>query len=140
MKKIDGFESGKGWEEKIWRGFLENVENANHKYKTEAFLDNILTKSEKRFISKRLAALSLIRAGKSYKEIGRILWISPCTISALKKIVNETTNYQSNREYSVKKRNEKSERRRKIPPSTILDYWANLPLPSKTGYLKHNHK
>jgi len=132
MEKIYGFESGKGWEKQIWHRFLKNVENSNRNNRTAEFLDSILTESEKKFISKRLAALSLIKSGKSYKEIGKILWVSPCTISAISKIVNDLENYQSNREYRAKRKNEKRKGLRGLPPSTILDYWANLPMPSKT--------
>ncbi len=121
----------KGWEEKIWKKFLEDVENAEHKHKAAQFLDGILTASEKKFISKRLAALSLIKSGKSYTEIGKILWISPSTVSGLKKSIFDAS-YQSNRDRSANGKNERSKKIQELPSSTILDYWANLPLPSKT--------
>ncbi|HUX35603.1 MAG TPA: Trp family transcriptional regulator [Candidatus Paceibacterota bacterium] len=132
MGKINEFKAGEEWEKKIWHKFLENVENSKGDRKISWFLDNILTENEKKFISKRLAALSLIESGKSYKEIGRILWISPCTISAIKKVAKRTSGYFSNREYRIKNKNKKNINSIKSPPYTILNYWADLPLPSKS--------
>lgn len=134
MDKIGGseFVNGKGWEEKIWKKFLEDIEDAGHDHKTAKFLDNILTTSEKKIISKRLAALVLIKSGKSYRDIGKMLWISPATVSALKKSVCGESYYQSSRFYAEKSKSEKAKKIKKVPSPTILDYWANLPLPSKT--------
>ncbi|MDP3948705.1 MAG: Trp family transcriptional regulator [bacterium] len=132
MRKINRPNTGieKGLEENIWRKFLENVENAGHKHETAKFLDSILTANEKKLISKRLAALALIKSEKSYREIGRILWISPSTVSGLKKSIRGI--YQSNRYRATKSKNEKRKSMGGIPASTILDYWANLSLPSRT--------
>ncbi len=130
--KIMGFEHGKGWEEKIWQNFLENIESSGYKHKTAEFLDDILSPNEKKIIAKRLAALSLIESGKSYKEIGKILWISPSTISALRKTILEAKKYRSSRYYSAMSRSDKGKKIPGLPPSTILDYWASLSLPSKT--------
>ena len=136
MGKINRTRTGveRGLEEDVWRKFLENIESAERKYETARFLDSILTANEKKFISKRLAALSLIKSGRSYKEIGRILRVSPSTVSGIKKSVDGA--YQSNRYRAMLGKNEKIKRTKRIPASTILDYWANLPLPSKTGKRK----
>lgn len=131
------FGTGKGWEEKIWLKFLEDIGNAGHSHKTIKFLNSILTANEKKLISKRLAALALIRSGKSYKEVGRILWISPSTVSGLKKSIYSV--YKSNRSRATDSKCGNKKKIKEIPPSTILDYWASLPLPSKT-YHKHNRK
>jgi len=133
MEEISKFKSRKKWEEGIWQKFLENIEKADSKRQITKLLDNLLSINEKKLVSKRLAALALIRAGKTYKEIGEILWISPSTVSALKKSVHKATNYQSNRYYAGKSRNEKRKNMKGLPPQTILDYWLNFPLPKKTG-------
>ena len=133
MRKYKRSEIGinKGLEENVWLNFLENVENAGHKHKTAKFLDSILTVNEKKLISKRLVALALIKSGESYREIGRELWISPSTVSGIKKSIDGA--YQSSRYRAMRGKNEKIKRTRGIPESTILDYWAGLPFPSKTG-------
>ncbi|MEK7547052.1 MAG: Trp family transcriptional regulator [Patescibacteria group bacterium] len=136
MNKISEFEPGRGltrWEENVWSKFLDNIEKASSKKEIAELLDNLLSSNEKILISKRLAAMALIKNGKSYREIGKILWISPGTVSALKKSVYLAANYKSNRYYAGKNRNEKIKRIKEIPPQTIFDYWINFPIPKKTG-------
>ncbi|MBI4117365.1 MAG: hypothetical protein HY451_01650 [Parcubacteria group bacterium] len=133
MEKVAKFKSRKEWERGIWRNFLANIERAESKREIVKLLDNLLSVREKRFISKRMTALALINAGKSYKEIGKILWISPSTVSALKKSVYGNSGYQSNRYYAEKSRNEKRKNMKGLPPQTIFDYWLNFPFPKKTG-------
>ena len=120
-------------EENIWWSFLEVVERQSSKGKTAKFLDTFLSANEKKLISKRLAALVLIKSGKSYKEVGKILWMSPGTISALKKSVYGENVYQSNRHYSQKSKDEKMKRFKGLPEKTIFDYWLNFPFPSGRG-------
>ena len=68
----------------LWLKFLEKVKNSNPEMTVKIF-NFLLSVDEKEAIMKRLAAVNLIRAGKSYKEIGKILWMSPSTVSAVKK-------------------------------------------------------
>ena len=83
-------------------------------------------------ISKRLATVALIKGGKSYREIGKILWISPGTVSAIKKSIYLPANYKSSRYYCGRNKSEKIKRMKGIPPETIFDYWARLPIPKKS--------
>ncbi|MDP3052826.1 MAG: Trp family transcriptional regulator [bacterium] len=135
MKKISEFKSRKEWEDFLWSKFLENAERARSEKQLKNFLDNLLSANEKKLIIKRLTALAMIKAGKSYKEIEEILWISPSTISALKKSIEKQSGYQSNRYYAKKSKSEKIEKHKKgLPPQkTILDYWLNFPFPTKGG-------
>jgi len=121
------------WQTDIWRKFLDNLEGADSKKEIAELLDNLLSVNEKMLISKRLATMALIKSGKSYKEIGRILWISPSTVSAIKKSVHQKTSYKSNRHYAATSKDEKRKNMKALPPQTIFDYWLNLPLPKKTG-------
>ncbi|MFH1346966.1 MAG: Trp family transcriptional regulator [Spirochaetota bacterium] len=133
MKNISEISNKKDWEIRIWAEFLKNAEMTKSAKQIVGLFDKLLSKSEKKSMAKRIAAISMIRAGKSYKEISRILWISPKTISALKKSVAGEGEYKSSYYYSEK--NEK-EKRDKIKPSrgrTIFDYWADMPWPTKTG-------
>ncbi|MDO8664414.1 MAG: Trp family transcriptional regulator [Candidatus Liptonbacteria bacterium] len=136
MDKTSGFKHQKEltkWEADIWRRFLNDIEKADSKSAIAKLFDNLLSANEKALISKRLAAMALIKSGKSYKEIGRILWISPSTVSAIKKSVHQAINYKSNRYYAGNSKNEKRKNMKALPPRTIFDYWINFPLPKKTG-------
>ena len=121
------------WEMNIWSKFLDNIEKVASRKEIAELLGNLLSSNEKILISKRLAAVALIKDGKSYREIGKILWISPGTVSAIKKSVYLLANYKSSRYYSGINKKEKIKRMRGIPPETIFDYWARLPIPKKGG-------
>ena len=54
----------------------------------------------------RAAVISGINSGKSYRQIAEELWLSPQTISSIKKALKEN-NYQSYRERSKKERKKK---------------------------------
>ena len=120
-------------EESAWHDFLRLAEGAHAKKQIVPFLDVILGSNEKQIISRRLAALILLKEGKSYKEISRVLWISPATLSALKKSVYENKEYSSTRQYVTEKKVVARKKMRGLPERTIFDYWLNLPLPTKSG-------
>ena len=109
-----------------------SIEKANSKKEIAELLDNLLSYNEKILISKRLAAVALIKDGKSYREIGKILWISPGTVSAIKKSIYLPVSYKSSRYYYGRNKSEKIKRMKGIPPETIFDYWARLPIPKKS--------
>ncbi len=67
----------------FWREFSKNVEKSSPEM-TVKILNSLLSEDEKGMVAKRLAAINLIRSGKSYREIGKILWMSPSTVSAKK--------------------------------------------------------
>lgn len=133
MEEVSKFKSRKEWEDFIWLKFLERAEKTKSNKQLKNFLDGLLSVNEKKLIIKRLTALAMIKAGKTYKEIEEVLWISPSTISALKKSVEKRSGYQSNRYYVEKSANEKRKHIKGLPARTIFDYWLNFPFPSKTG-------
>lgn len=133
MNKISNFSSRKALEKYLWLRFLASAEKSKSPKSFRSILEILLTSAEKKDVAKRLAALTLLKEGKSYKEISRILWISPATISALKKSLMEQSGYRSGRYYSEKSNKGKRKKMKGLPPLTILDYWLNLPWPKKTG-------
>lgn len=133
MEKVFKFKSKKEWEDFVWSKFLENAEKTKSNKQLRNFLDGLLTINEKKFVIKRLVALAMIKAGKTYKEIEETLWVSPSTVSALKKSVFLNSSYQSNRHYAEKSRNEKRKHIKGLPAKTKFDYWFNFPIPSKSG-------
>jgi hypothetical protein len=60
-------------------------------------------------------------SGKSYRKIGKELWLSPQTISAIKKAINEKT-YRSYLERSHKERKKK-----KYSPSPVSEKSKSRP-------------
>ncbi|NCO89665.1 hypothetical protein AUJ30_01340 [Candidatus Wolfebacteria bacterium CG1_02_39_135] len=80
MKNINEFKSRKEWENYLWRVFLKNVEKSKLEKRLANFLNNLLSETEKKNIVRRLTVIFLLKQGKTYKEIGEILWISPETI------------------------------------------------------------
>ncbi|MBI4993853.1 hypothetical protein HZC33_02780 [Candidatus Wolfebacteria bacterium] len=95
MKNLDEFKSRKEWEEFIWVNFLEDILKIKSAKELKENLEIVISKKEKQFIIKRLLAVYFISKGKKYREIGDYLWISPSTISAIKKAVLGKINYQA---------------------------------------------
>lgn len=84
------------WSEKLWVGLISKIHQAKSEREIQSLLEKLLSEDEKSMILKRLAVIALIRSGKSYKEISEILWLSPNTVSTIKKnLVNNNKNYQS---------------------------------------------
>lgn len=78
------------WQDFLWNKFLEQFPGAQSK----DAVNSIFSVYEKRLITRRLAAIALLKEGRGSSEIGRILWLSRATISALKKsFFNRSGNY-----------------------------------------------
>ena len=83
------------WQSFLWDRFLE---------KSPESADSLFSKYEKGVVAKRLAALALIRKGVGSREIGRTLWMSQATISALKKsFFSNSGDYKSQRSLKASK-------------------------------------
>ena len=122
----------KNFENYFWLKFCENIGKSSPEM-TVKILNSLLSVDEKGMIAKRLAAVKLIRLGKSYKEIGKILWMSPSTVSAIKKSMSNTTSYQSGDFYASQTKAEKQRKIKPLPGKTIFDYWADFPFPESRG-------
>lgn len=97
MPKITMYPSRKEWEEACWKKLLQS----------EKWLDCIVTPYERHNIVMRATAAYRLHTDVSYKDIGRELWLSPQTISAIKKGVGER-GYRSYAERG------KTERKKKV--------------------------
>ena len=73
------------WQETLWNNLLEKLVKLESKNELQKVLEGLLAEDEKKMILRRLAAAVLIREGVSYRKIGEMLWISPATISSIKK-------------------------------------------------------
>ena len=106
MKKINEIGSREDWFNYAWSKIINDVKSST----LSIVLDSLLTSYEKQIIVNRVAALILIKEGKTYKQIGEELWLSPTTIRSLKKMLegsaeNKYTSYR----FSKNKLNSKKE-------------------------------
>lgn len=135
MKNIDEFKSRKEWEVYLWEIILKNIGKSKSEEKLRNFLNNLLSETERKNIVRRLTVISLLRQGKTYREIGEILWISPGTISAIKKSLLNYTNYRSKYDFYKNRKIEERKKIKGLPPETIFDYFAKIKWPRIT-YLR----
>lgn len=101
QNKIDSsrFHSRKEWEEFLWRELLRQISRIKSTENLDGFLQCFISKHERNIMLKRLTALMMLKEGKSYREIGRLLWISPSTLSALRRsALLNPANYVTRRE------------------------------------------
>ena len=133
MRQSAEFKSRKEWELALWEDFLERIERANLQQKIKPLFNSVLSQNEKRLIIRRLAAVSLIRKGKSYKEIGEILWLSPNTISSIKKGLKSGNFYRSRE--SKRKERPVSKNKTGLLSDVIefIDYWLSVMPPMVGG-------
>jgi len=103
MKELEEFKSRKEWEQYIWKEILEKLAGAKSKKEISAILSRLLSSYEKKMMIRRFIAMRLIRSGRTYREIGEILWVSPTTISAIKKNLLLANGYQSSRRHRKNK-------------------------------------
>jgi Trp operon repressor len=103
IPSINNYHSRQEWETACWRKILESKE----------LLSLLITSHERRDLVNRAAAIDRIISGKSYQEIGEELWLSPQTISVIKKAISERA-YRSYLERSHKER-----RKKKYSPNSI---------------------
>jgi DNA-binding NarL/FixJ family response regulator len=118
LPKSEDFKTRKQWEESAWLELVMWCTKSDPKL-VHTLLDSITSSSERRHIIKRAIAVDRIHHGASYRDIGEELWLTPQTISSIKKgLVSHT--YKSNWERAeaqkkardlawVKKRHERPE-------------------------------
>lgn len=85
MEKPEQFKSRKEWEKFIWNKIIDNLVKAKSSDEVEQILSKLLGEHERKLMLRRLTAILLLREELSYSQIGEILWLSPNTISAIKK-------------------------------------------------------
>lgn len=88
--------AAKQWSEKLWNELIAKIAKLNSEKEVKNILEKLITEDEKSMILRRLAVIALIQSGNSYRAIGEILWLSPNTISTMKKnILGGHANYKS---------------------------------------------
>ena len=103
MKKPEQFNSRKEWESFIWDKAIDGLAKAGSKTNVNEILNELLGEYEKKLMLRRLTAILLIKDGLSYSQIGEILWVSPSTISAIKKSLSSKGGYVARKKMSPRK-------------------------------------
>ena len=96
LPPINRYSSRQEWEEACWRKIL----------KSNNLLKLLVTSYERRNLVMRATVMAGVNSGKKYKQIAEELWLSPQTISSIKKALRENS-YRSYRERSKKERKKK---------------------------------
>lgn len=91
---VSEYSSRKEWEIECW----ERIKNA------KTLLHFFITPHERHNIIMRVVVSQMINSGKSYREIGKILWVSPQTISSIVKSIKENE-YRGYYMFSKEKQN-----------------------------------
>jgi hypothetical protein len=109
----------------LWCRFLDKFSGV----KAREAINAIFSDYEKRLITKRLAALALIKEGIGAREIGRLLWLSRSTIAALKKIIlHPDGDYKSQRSFKRKKHIPRGRIELKKSSSWLDDFFQGVDL------------
>lgn len=69
----------------LWDQLASKLAKTTSEKETKRILNHLISDYEKNVILKRLAVLTLVKSGLSYKKISETLWLSPNTISTIKK-------------------------------------------------------
>ena len=77
----------------IWEQFFKSVKKTNSSQEFKKIIELLFSDVEKVMIEKRLAIVCLLKDGKSYKEVGRLIDVSSATISFVKQGFKRNKNY-----------------------------------------------
>src|SRR3989344_4262956 len=116
IPSVNKFKSRKEWGKYVWSVLIKEMAKSNSIKELEKILDVLLTSHEKQQMIRRASAVSFLKQGKSYREIGQILWLSPNTINAIRKSIRTQEGYVSH--YM---RNKKSKKKQKPLSKKELD-------------------
>jgi uncharacterized protein YerC len=101
------YSSRSAWEEGVWQMLVVRFASLRHPVELAATLNTLITPKQRRELVQRAVALERLFVGTSYRAIGRELWLSPQTISIIKKAVCE-------RRYRSYYERGKTERKKKV--------------------------
>lgn len=127
------------WQEQLWEKLINKITAAKSPKATKLILENLISDYEKKMILRRLAVTGLVRTGKTYQEIGEILWMSPQTISTMKKnlLGNRNNNYKSYKHFYGGPMKYSDISKSKTIKPFFEDLFTNPPRPTGMGLKKH---
>jgi uncharacterized protein YerC len=103
------FKSRKEWGVYVWDELMHRLAKARSPREMKQMFEALITDHEKQQIIHRASAISLLKQGTSYRDIGSALWLSPVTISAIRKSMRAHAGYVST--YARNKKGEKKYKR-----------------------------
>lgn len=118
MPPVGAYPSRKEWEKACWQKLLHS----------KRWLNRIVTPYERRNLILRATAVHRLHRGTSYKDIGNELWLSPQTISTIKKSISE----KRYRSYAERGKTERKKKVYSVSPSSRPH--RKLGIPRKTKY------
>ncbi len=97
-KKVTVNNEAQKWMAELWDQLASKLAKAGSEKEIKKILERLISNYEKTIILKRLGVLTLVKSGLSYKKISEVLWISPNTISTMKKnALGNSNDYRSYR-------------------------------------------
>lgn len=97
---MNSFNSRGEWNDFVWDQIANRLALTKSPLEIKRILEQILGDYEKNLLIKRVIAIALIQEGLSYSEIGKLLWLSPSTISSIKKnLAAQNAGYKSWRKF-----------------------------------------
>jgi|SRR3989344_7109226 len=89
-----------GWMEELWDGLINKLVVSCSHAEIKKILECLMSVHEKKVILRRLGVMAFARTGKSYRETSEALWLSPNTISTIRKnILGNRAGYKSYRKF-----------------------------------------
>lgn len=137
------------WKNFLWQRFLEKLTTTRILKETNRIVGSLFSAYEKDLITKRIAVLVLLRSGMGVREISRVTWVAPQTISALKKsYFNNPSIYRSQRFFKsaaqytsfnnlLRKKDWLDELFESFKGIDILELLKNPPRPRGLGFKNH---
>lgn len=94
MTQVSKFKLDKKTQDNLLRNLLTVISKLNQEDQAKLFLDDLLTRTEKIVLAKRLAIALMLESGKSYEEIKNLLKVSSSTIGVINNRLNSGSGYK----------------------------------------------
>ncbi len=91
---VTDFTSRSLWEEKVWHTIMSYLTTVRKPEEMKSLLEVLISSYERSLFVRRMAAIHRISQKHSYRTIGKELWLTNQTISAIKKAL-EGKHYRS---------------------------------------------
>ncbi|MEK7498263.1 MAG: Trp family transcriptional regulator [Patescibacteria group bacterium] len=89
IPEVKNYSSRVAWKKAVWDVIVAHFVTLRHTNKLEPLLEILLTPHERSRVIHRMAAINRILMNKEYREIEEELFLTPQTISTIKKALRE---------------------------------------------------
>ena len=125
IPSVNKFKSRREWEANVWSKLIGGFTRISSPQEMEKSLNLLLTSHEKTQMIKRASAISLLKQGKSYREIGELLWLSPTTVNAIRKSLRRKKGYVSDYMHNKKPEKKQKPLTKKELGQLLFTIWAD---------------